>query len=241
MAIVNLVYNFGLLFALMLSFGYLDSLIVLPHRARLLAAGVGVGAIALITMLAPARLNEQFFVDGRLIAIAIVTVFVHPLSGAIATGIALVGRFLIGGEGALAGMLITITAYSVSYGFRRWLGDNLLHAPTYIWFLFGFLLLVSQAPSYFFVPREYVADIIAVAPSYVLFYLIAPPFWALISLRELRQRDAQNALMEREYFIQRIAEATPNPLYIYDLTTHRNIYASKEIREYFGVYAAGIA
>jgi len=48
------------------------------------------------------------------------------------------------------------------------------------------------------------------------------------------RKKAELALQESERFIQRIADASPNILYIYDLETQKNIYANKNIAVVLG-------
>lgn len=45
---------------------------------------------------------------------------------------------------------------------------------------------------------------------------------------------AEQQLLESQHFIQRIAESTPNLLYIYDLLEHRNIYVNREVSQMLG-------
>lgn len=48
------------------------------------------------------------------------------------------------------------------------------------------------------------------------------------------RKKAELALQESERFIQRIADASPNILYIYDLEKHQNVYANKNIAVVLG-------
>ena len=50
-----------------------------------------------------------------------------------------------------------------------------------------------------------------------------------MTLNITARKQAEQALQESERFIQQIAEATPNVLYVYDLVQNRNVYANREL------------
>jgi len=54
-------------------------------------------------------------------------------------------------------------------------------------------------------------------------------------VRDITERkQAEAALRESQHFVQRIAEASPNLLYIFDLNKQRNIYANREMAAFLG-------
>jgi len=54
-------------------------------------------------------------------------------------------------------------------------------------------------------------------------------------VRDSRERkQAEIALRESQHFVQRIAEASPNLLYIFDLTEQRNVYTNRELATFLG-------
>ncbi|HEX8948942.1 MAG TPA: PAS domain S-box protein, partial [Dissulfurispiraceae bacterium] len=58
------------------------------------------------------------------------------------------------------------------------------------------------------------------------------------------QRRAEEALKKSQHFIQRILDAAPNLIYIYDLLEKRNVYANREVQRFLGlsperIYAMG--
>jgi len=51
------------------------------------------------------------------------------------------------------------------------------------------------------------------------------------------RRQAEEALTNREHFVQRVLGTTPNLIYIYDLMEHRNVYANREVFDFLGYTA----
>lgn len=57
----------------------------------------------------------------------------------------------------------------------------------------------------------------------------------LVVLRDISERqETMMALRESERFIQRLADSTPNILYLYDIQEHRNLYINREVQGSLG-------
>ncbi|MBO9701042.1 MAG: PAS domain S-box protein [Sporocytophaga sp.] len=70
-------------------------------------------------------------------------------------------------------------------------------------------------------------------------YVLAPKILTIIdnlSFRSLKDRlnDHVKALEKHKHFIQNLAEASPNKLYVYDINEKKNIYSNKELNESLG-------
>lgn len=77
--------------------------------------------------------------------------------------------------------------------------------------------------AYFDAPREFTEEEIQLTRTIVTYIAIA-----------LTRKQAELALKESQQFIQRIADATPSILYIYDLEEHRNVYCNQAITQLLG-------
>ncbi|MEG4862829.1 MULTISPECIES: PAS domain S-box protein [unclassified Microcoleus] len=55
------------------------------------------------------------------------------------------------------------------------------------------------------------------------------------------RKQAEAALQESQHFVERIANATPNILYVYDDIEHRNVYSNRELAETLGYSLEEIA
>ena len=77
--------------------------------------------------------------------------------------------------------------------------------------------------AYFDVPRQFTEEEVQLTQTIVTYIAIA-----------LTRKQAEQALKSSQQFIQRIADTTPNILYIYDLEEHRNIYCNQAITHLLG-------
>jgi len=72
-----------------------------------------------------------------------------------------------------------------------------------------------------------------------VFYVLAPKILTIVdslSFRSLKGQlnDHVKALEKHKYFIQNLAAASPNKLYVYDINEKKNIYSNKELNESLG-------
>ncbi|WP_181016186.1 sensor histidine kinase [Pseudanabaena sp. BC1403] len=77
--------------------------------------------------------------------------------------------------------------------------------------------------AYFDVPRQFTEEEVQLTQTIVTYVAIA-----------LTRKQAELALKSSQQFIQRIADTTPNILYIYDIEEHRNIYCNQAITHLLG-------
>ena len=77
--------------------------------------------------------------------------------------------------------------------------------------------------AYFDEPRQFTEEEVQLTKMIVTNIAIA-----------LTRKQAEQALKESQQFIQRIADTTPNILYIYDIEEHRNIYCNQAITAILG-------
>lgn len=77
--------------------------------------------------------------------------------------------------------------------------------------------------AYFDAPRQFTEEEVQLTQTIVTYVAIA-----------LTRKQAELALNSSQQFIQRIADTTPNILYIYDIEEHRNIYCNQAITHLLG-------
>ena len=77
--------------------------------------------------------------------------------------------------------------------------------------------------AYFNEPRQFTEEEVQLTQTILTYIATA-----------LTRKQAEQALKESQQFIQRIADTTPNILYIYDIEEHRNIYCNHTITSILG-------
>ncbi|ELS33375.1 MULTISPECIES: histidine kinase dimerization/phosphoacceptor domain -containing protein [Pseudanabaena] len=77
--------------------------------------------------------------------------------------------------------------------------------------------------AYFDIPRQFTEEEVQLTQTIVTYIAIA-----------LTRKQAEQALKSSQQFIQRIADTTPNILYIYDIEESRNIYCNQAITHLLG-------
>jgi PAS domain S-box-containing protein len=102
---LDLLYNLALLVALSMIAGFIRQRRGHQRRGALLQ-GLLFGGAALIGMMRPLVLGPGLIFDGRSVMISLCGVFFGPLATAVAAGMALVYRIMLGGPGAIMGVLV---------------------------------------------------------------------------------------------------------------------------------------
>ena len=119
MIILELIYNLSILVSLSVLSGFID---VRFHRTELTGKffqGLLFGITAIIGMLYPFVLSEGIFFDGRSIVISLCTFFFGPISGLIASLMAIALRVFMGGSGTLMGILVILSSFFIGYVFHK--------------------------------------------------------------------------------------------------------------------------
>jgi PAS domain S-box-containing protein len=185
-----------------------------PRRRTLwtIVLGLAWGAIAVALMISRIQTREGFFIDGRVIPIALIGLF-EGWGAALITGLAAtVYRVYLGGSGAVAGV-ITILAVAVAGGLAHgWAGGTervrihhafVLAVGTFFIIFGGFALLGERGRTLF----------AQVWPSYLLLTVVGLPMLALLMQSVVerwvlaRERDRFRAVLDDASDAVRIVDA----------------------------------
>ncbi len=154
MIIIELIYNLSILVALSVLSGFLNTRFNKQNLIGKTLQGFLFGVTAIIGMMYPFILSEGIIFDGRSIVISLCTLFFGPLSGLIASVIAILYRVYIGGGGVVMGTLVISSSFAVGYLFFLYRKNkkNVILSGS-IFYLFGLivhalmLLFVLTLPS----------------------------------------------------------------------------------------------
>ena len=110
MIIVELVYNLSLLVALSIVSGYFNKRYPKNALRGILIQGVLFGSVAIVGMMRSLVYSEGLIFDGRSVVITLSTIFFGPISGSIASAMAIIFRIIQGGAGTFTGILVIISS-----------------------------------------------------------------------------------------------------------------------------------
>ncbi len=113
MIVIGLIYNLAVLVALSVLSGFIDARFKRTKLSGKLFQGLLFGITAIIGMLYPFVFENGLIFDGRSIVISLCALFFGPISGTIASLLAILYRLHIGGPGTLMGTLVIITSFSI--------------------------------------------------------------------------------------------------------------------------------
>ncbi len=118
--IIELTYNLSLLVALSVISGFIRQR--RGHKALdAILQGLLFGGAAVIGMMRPVILGPGLIFDGRSVMISLCGLFFGPAAVAVAGGMALLYRIILGGQGATMGVLVIVSSALVGLLFhRRW-------------------------------------------------------------------------------------------------------------------------
>ncbi len=117
MIIVDLLYNLAVLVALSVLSGFINLRFNRKKLISKILQGLLFGATSVIGMLNPFVLINGIIFDGRSIVISLCTLFFGPVSGAIASIMAVSFRLYLGGGGALMGTLVILSSFFIGIYF----------------------------------------------------------------------------------------------------------------------------
>jgi len=111
MIIIELIYNLSILISFSIISGFIDKRWERKTITGKILQGFLFGITSVIGMMNPFILTSGIIFDGRSIVISLCTLFFGPLSGGIASVMAVFYRIYIGGGGALMGTLVILSSF----------------------------------------------------------------------------------------------------------------------------------
>lgn len=150
---LNLIFNLSLLVAISVVSAIITDKTLKKSFAGPVLQGLLFGGAAVIGILFPVVLSPGVIFDGRSVVLSLCGLFFGPLAGAIAAGMAMFTRILVGGDGTLMGILVILSAVCIGCLFHyRWGGFT----NTKYWklYLIGILVHVVMIALMFTLPWE---------------------------------------------------------------------------------------
>ena len=235
--LVELLQNVAVLVALVVGLQMLAR--QLAHRPRLhqVAAGLLYGAAGIIGMSAPLHFAPGVIYDGRSIVLSVAGLFGGPAAAAIAAVCCGTYRALLGGPGALPGVLVVAVSAALGVALHylrrrdeRWLGAWRLWA-------FGILVHVLMLALQLLLPEGRGWEVVRrVGPTVLLAYPLGFVLASRVFLQAERSVAAEQALQRNEARFRALVEGAPDAIFVQ--CDHRFAYVNAAA---IALYGAGTA
>lgn len=160
MLIIELILSLSVLVALSVISGFIDNRY---HRSSLIGVmlqGVLFGLTAIVGMLYPFVLTEGIIFDGRSIVVSLSTLFFGPITGLIASIIAITYRISLGGVGALTGSLVVASSYIIGLIFFQRRKQNAAKILSKLeLYIFGIVVHISMMTLMIILPSKNLPEV----------------------------------------------------------------------------------
>ncbi len=175
-----------------------------------LAAGALFGLVGVVAMMTPLTYTPGLIYDGRSIILSLAGFIGGPLTAAIAVAICMAYRIMLGGIGAVVGVLVILQAgllgalfYALRHRSPRW------EKPIWLW-TFGVVVQVAMLATQLLLPGNLGWEVLSViAPSVLLFYPLGFLVSALVFLDNQSRRGLEETLASQNRILEMIAAGKP--------------------------------
>lgn len=219
MLIIDVAYNLTFLIAFAVISGFLENRLPGHKTLGMVLQGLLFGTAAVIGILYPFVLSEGLIFDGRSVTISLASLFFGPISGLIATILAVIARLYIGGTGIVMGVAVAIMAFLIGIGFRRFWDQR--KAPTLNYLLMmGFGVHVGMISLMVLLPAEIQRDVFTkVALTILVFYPLATVITGKVLSDQLEIRHLYALAKENEQKFRAIFNSTNEAIFLHDAET----------------------
>lgn len=215
--VLQLIESVSLLLALCFVHGLL--LRRLQHRPRLRTAAAGLlfGAVAILGMFIPVLLMPGVIVDARSVILSMAALFGGWRVSLIAGLMAGIYRFWLGGDGAIVGILVIISAIGLGLLYRFLYQQQKLHLAVPELLAFGLGLHLWCLFLFSHLPPEVASKMLSnIAPAFLLVFTPATLVLGLILQDQQQFLATENALLLEKDRLETILNALPDFLFVVD-------------------------
>lgn len=228
----NLLANLAILGVLVLAWAHFQHLIARwPRLARNVGFGFLMGIGAALVMEATVELYPGLYFDLRSVAIALAGVFAGPVGALIAVAVGSVQRLLMGGDGAVAGIVTMIIAAVMSvagYYARRGRTPTLRYVV-----VFGLIISAAITGAVIYAALRFAPDqVVRIGTVLSIVSFVSFVFGGAIMVQEMRQRRLRDALAENQALLGHALAEMSDGIAMFD-ADRRLVFSNEQYRTYF--------
>lgn len=200
MIILDLLYNLSVLIALSIISGFIDARFERSKMSGKILQGLLFGITAIVGMLYPFKLAEGIIFDGRSIVISLCTLFFGPVSGIIASIMAIIFRLTLGGAGAPTGLLVITSSFLIGLIFHyRKIKSSQKSFTNLQFYIFGLIVNGVMLILFFTIPfQDKITLYKIITPTILGIYPFATLLIGKILLDQEERRNFVNQLKDSE-------------------------------------------
>ncbi len=245
--LVSLINNISFLIALAAVGQALSSRFYKNQLTHQITLGILFGIVTLLGMLNPVHFLPGIIFDGRTIILTVAGVVGGWVTASIATIMALVYRYELGGAGAPVGMFVILQSAFLGVMARYW-WDHQEIKPQVIHFVaLGILVQIVQLAAFTQVPNRAAYPFIEQAWwILIVFYPLATMLLCIIfrdQFQHIKDQEAlqkaQSAIVKERIMLDTLIDTLPDLIWLKD---KEGIYlkANRRFEEFFGAKESGI-
>ncbi|MBF0411639.1 MAG: GAF domain-containing protein [Desulfamplus sp.] len=221
MIYIDLILNLSLLVSLSIVSGFIErhykTVNVAPTLALTLQ-GLLFGGAAVLGMMRPLNLGPGLIFDGRSVMVSLCTLFFGPLSGVIAAIMPSAYRMYIGGAGAVTGVLVVFSSFTIGIVTRFYFKPE--SKPPLFWhlYLFGFIVHVAMLAMMFTLPKGAGMSVVArIGLPVMLLYPLATILAGKILSDQIQSRKQMNELEQSKALLTSLINSIHDIVFFKDI------------------------
>jgi len=235
--ITDLLRNSILLFGLIFVYGALN---FRPNETKLIkniVAGLLIGFFTIMIMMSPWRyetgMDSTIFYDTRSVILCVAAAFFSPIASLIAMVASAIYRIIVGGDGAVAGVLSIITATGIGMAWRV-LRRKINKINIMIeFFLLGVVVHIVVIACQLALPWEKAVIVIpAIALPYLILYPIVGAILAIAIKNQIDRLESSDKIRQSEILLKASLES-PNNLIMCSLDCNYRHLTFNEMHAHF--------
>jgi diguanylate cyclase (GGDEF)-like protein/PAS domain S-box-containing protein len=200
--ISGLVYNASLLLAISIVYNLLFLKYEKNSRWKNIITGVIIGFLGILLMEIPVQIVPGIIFDTRSILVSVTAMFFGFIPASVAAAIIIIRRIIIGGNGALMGVLVTILTSGVGLIWNKMRLDHTLSKKSRVFiefYMVGFIAHVVMLMCVVALPHDLTSKVFKqiIAPV-LLIYPVASLMLSIVLFNEFKNNQTRLELEESE-------------------------------------------